>query len=194
NILHQAVRDSLGLAPEELLTAALVSTIETIELPDGSDYYVTGSLAGLEAATSLKTLRMTVSVDDLSPLSGLPISELELRMATNYIDTSEVEGTSHVTSFAPLSTLPLNQLTLESVTSQANDYHELGKLSQLTSLDISYNFQMKDIGFVEQLPNLSYLRLVYSLAMDLRPTLNSGLMNPYHYLYVYGCASLEQRV
>ena len=157
--LEAAIRDALGKAPGEEITADDLAELTELSANESG---IT-DLSGLKYCTNLTELRLERNgVMDISPLASL----------TN-LTFINIYG-NEISDISPLSNLTsLNDLTL--VNNQISDITPLANLTSLTELRLGEN-PISDISPLSNLTNLTFLWLPNSQISDISPLVeNSGL-------------------
>ena len=150
--LEASVWEALGVAAGTQLTCAQVAYVTDL---DASDAGVT-SLVGIQNLVNLRYLDVTgSSLDDLSPLSGLPILQ------------SLFASSSGIVSLNGLGNLP----RLEFLDLSLNSISDIGPLAGLPSLlylDLGGN-QISDLGPLGGLTGVQFLYLGDNAVSDIGP-------------------------
>ncbi len=141
-VLAAAVRAELGIGTGQLISPAALASLNTLSVDSNTVH----SLSGLEAATSLNTLRLTPA-------------EWSAAATTTAPDLSPLANLSY------LSTLTLQRVGLSSTGSFLS---QLGLLTNLRSLDLTYNhLQNADLASLRGLTHLTTLSLHGNAVSDL---------------------------
>ncbi len=162
--LATALRETLGLGANDDITLANIQRLTSLE---AENKRIT-NLAGLEYATSLKTLVLSNNqISNISPLSGL--KHLTLLSVWN----NKISDVSALAALTNLKTLYLSRNTISDVSALAaltnlnflslhgNTISDVSALAALTNLnDLSlYNNQISDVSPLTSLTNLETLQL-----------------------------------
>ena len=175
--LRQAVRESLELPDDVLLTQLELKRLTGL---DASDSQIT-DLTGLEHAMNLTWLNLGVNeIRDISPLAGLihlealwiyvnPLSDIT--PLANLVNLKTLDaGVCQIANIRPLANLRnLEILRLDS--NLIEDIAPLSNLMMLTELGLADN-RIADISSLANLRNLEILRLHYNQIQDITPLAN----------------------
>ena len=175
--LRQAVRESLELPDDVLLTQLEMKRLTGL---DATDSQIT-DLTGLESAMNLTWIRLGVNeIRDLSPLAKLvhlealwifvnPLSDIS--PLTNLVNLKTLDfGVCQIANIRPLANLRnLEILRLDSNLIEA--IAPLSNLMMLTELGLADN-RIADISSLANLRNLETLRLHYNQIQDITPLTN----------------------
>ena len=161
--LRQALRDTLDLPDEDLLTEAEMSRLVRFKAKEAEIQ----DLTGLEHAKNLKTLDLAAnSISDITPLRTLTKLEF-LILADNPI-----------TDLAPLSNLTnLTAINLAGI--KDVDISPLANLTQLRSATLGH-MRLRDITPLANLINLEELNLIGNLIEDITPLANLTQLEELH--------------
>ena len=188
--LRAAVRDTLGLAPNDALTLQAIQELTSLRYlgPDLRDTQKITALTGLEHAVNLEHLdlyahlindlrpleRLTKlrslwiagnKIANIRPLTSLPLERLDL-------------GGNPIADFAPLSDLTrLTRLDFWGNGLGNNDLSIITGLTQLTELDLRNN-QISDVTPLTKLVNLKKLQLEGNPIADTASLLTLTGQNP----------------
>lgn len=175
--LRQAVRESLELPDDVLLTQLEIKRLTEL---DAQDRQIT-NLTGLGHAINLTWLNLGANeIRDLSPLAGLihlealwiyvnPLSDLS--PLANLVNLKTLDmGVCQIANIRPLANLRnLEILRLDS--NLIEDIAPLSSLMMLTELGLADN-RIADISSLANLRNLEILRLHYNQIQDITPLAN----------------------
>ena len=188
--LRAAVRDALGLAPNDALTQQAIQGLTSLRYlgPDLSDNQKITDLTGLEYALNLEHLDLYMhlisdlrpleklaklrsvwlagnKISNIRPLTSLPLERLDL-------------GGNPITDFTPLAELTsLTRLDFWGNGLGDNNLHLITGLTQLTQLDLRNN-QISNITSLTKLVNLKKLQLKGNPISDTSPLLDLISQNP----------------
>ena len=188
--LRVAVRDALGIAPNDALTPQAMSGLRSLRYRGSelSDNQKIVNLTGLEYALNLDHLNLYAhlindlrpleklaklrslwlagnKIANIRPLTRLPLEELGL-------------GGNPITDFAPLAELTsLTRLDFWGNGLGDRDLHFITRLTQLTHLNLRNN-QISDITLITKLVNLEVLQLKGNPISDTLPLRDLLRQNP----------------
>ena len=188
--LRTAVRDALGLGPNDALTQQALQALTSLRYlgPDLSDNQKITDLTGLEHALNLEHLDLYMhlisdirplekltklrsvwlagnKIANIRPFTNLPLEELDL-------------GGNPITDFAPLAELTsLTRLDFWGNGLGDNNLHLITGLTQLTQLDLRNN-QISNVTPLTKLVNLKKLQLKGNPISDTSPLLTLTDQNP----------------
>ncbi|RUO30023.1 hypothetical protein CWE12_08670 [Aliidiomarina sedimenti] len=184
NHMVRAFRNALSIEPEEHMTAAMVASVESVDLLNSPAVVL--DLDGIQAALDLTSLSFRTLAADLAPLATLPLTTLKVEKI-QYSGPADLE---------PLKAMPLQHLELTFFEASQSDYESaLSPLSELRTLNLSNSRGLERIDFMHTYSHLTTLNLSNTGVLDIRPALDSGLVHrPEASFSVSGCASLEQPV
>ena len=188
--LRAAVRDALGLAPNDALTQQAIQELTSLRYlgPDLSDNQKIADLTGLEYALNLEHLDLYMHlITDIRPLerlaklrslwlAGNKISNIRplTRLPLEGLDL----GGNPITDFTPLAQLTsLTRLDFWGNGLGDNNLQFITGLTQLTQLDLRNN-QISDISSLTKLVNLKKLQLKGNPISDTAPLLDLTSQNP----------------
>ena len=188
--LRAAVRDALGLAPNDALTQQALQALTSLRYlgPDLSDNQKITDLTGLEHALNLEHLDLYMHlISDIRPLEKLTKLRsvwlagnkiANIRPLTN-LQLEELDlGGNPITDFAPLAELTsLTRLDFWGNGLGNSNLSIITGLTQLTQLDLRNN-QISDITSLTKLVNLKKLRLEGNPISDTAPLLTLTERNP----------------
>ena len=188
--LRAAVRNALGLAPNDPLTQQAILALTRLRYlgPDLNDTEKIADLTGLEYALNLEHLDLYAHlISDLRPLAGL-VKLRSLWLAGNKIANirsltnlplEELDlGGNPINDFAPLAELTsLTRLAFWGNGLGNSDLSIITGLTQLTQLDLRGN-KISDISSLRKLVNLKKLQLEGNPITDTSLLLNLTSQNP----------------
>ena len=188
--LRAAVRNALGLGPNDTLTQQALQSLTSLRYlgPDLSDNQKITDLTGLERAVNLEHLDLYMHlISDLRPLVGLAkLRSLwlagnqiaNIRPLTN-LPLEELDlGGNPINDFAPLSELTgLTRLDFWGNGLGNSHLSSITGLTQLAELDLRNN-KISDITSVTKLVNLKKLRLKGNPISDTSPLSDLLRQNP----------------
>ena len=157
--LRAAVRNALGLGPNDALTQQTLQNLTSLRFlgPDLTDTQKIADLTGLEYAVNLEHLDLYAHLfDDLRPLERLPKLR-SLWLAGN-----------RIANIHPLTSLPLEQLDLGG--NPIADFAPLAELTGLTRLDFAGNrLGDTNLSIITGLTQLTHLDLRNNQITDVTP-------------------------
>ena len=164
NNLAAAIRETLGLPTDAVITADAMLDLTWLEAPGKG---IT-DLTGLEYATNLRVLVLHAARIDSEFLTN-PISDISPLSALSQLEGLAI-GNTPVSDISPLA--GLTQLTeLELGDTAVSDVSPLAALTQLRSL-ILHSTAVSDVSALAALTELTYLSLYYTAVSDVSPLAN----------------------